>query len=94
MVEEFRWLIDGMVLGLVNRGVVHHDDFACRDDYGCRMAAQARKKFYGQYEDRIRSETSYREIHISYRRILFHQAEHLARVIQGEDAQYLPHLIQ
>lgn len=94
MVEEFRWLIDGMVLGLVNRKMVHPDDFTCQENGGVRMADQARKIFYGQYEERMRAETRHRETQVSYRRLLFRQAEHLARVIQGEEERYAPHLIQ
>ena len=49
MVEEFRWLIDGMVLGIVNRGMVRLDDFTPQEDGGHRMGDPARKMFYGQY---------------------------------------------
>lgn len=94
MVEEFRWLIDGMVLGIVNRGMVHPDDFTPQEDGGYRMGDPARKMFYGQYEERMRAETTDRDTQVCYRRLLFRQAEQLARVIQGEESDYLPHLIQ
>ena len=93
MVEEFRWLIDGFVLGLVNKAIIHRDDFVSQDDGGFKMADPARKKFYEHYEQRIREETAYMGMHISYRRVFVHHAEHLARVILDEE-HYRPHLIQ
>jgi CRISPR-associated protein Cas1 len=94
MVEEFRWLIDGLVLGLVNKSIVQPDDFISQADGSFKMADPARKKFYEHYEQRMRDEAAYRDKRLSYRRIFFHQAEHLARVIQNEEEQYHPHLIQ
>lgn len=94
MVEEFRWLIDGLVLAMVNRGVLVVDDFIPQEDGGFRMADDARKKFYGHYEERMHDEVTYEEQHVSYRRIFFRQAEHLARVILGKEDSYAPYLIQ
>jgi CRISPR-associated protein Cas1 len=94
LVEEFRWLIDGLVLGLVNKAVVHPDDFVRQEDGGFKMSDPTRKKFYEHYEERMRDEAAHQDMHLSYRRIFFRQAEHLSRVIQGVDQHYLPHLIQ
>lgn len=94
LMEEFRWLIDGIVLALGNRGVVVPDDFQQQEDGGMRMADQARKKFYEHYEARMHDEVAYDDVHLSYRRIFFRQAEMLARVILGESDSYRPHLIQ
>lgn len=94
MEEEFRWLIDGMVLGIVNRSIIRFEDFIQQDDGGWKLEDTARKKFYAQYEARILDEVRYRDMHLTYRRIFFHQAQHLARVLKGEEDAYLPHIIQ
>ncbi len=94
MVEEFRWLIDGLVLGLVNKHVVQPSDFERQENGGFKMADQARKKFYEHYEQRMHDEAIYQDMHISYRRIFIRQAEHLARVIQMKDQLYDPYLIK
>jgi CRISPR-associated protein Cas1 len=94
MEEEFRWLIDGMVLGIVNRSIIRHEDFIQQDDGGWKLEDAARKKFYAQYEARMQDKVGYRDMHLTYRRIFFHQAQHLARVLKGEEDAYLPHIIQ
>jgi len=94
MVEEFRWLIDGMVLGLINRGMVHPHDFTVTEDKGCRMSDSARKCFYATYEERIRTEVDSQGTSVSYRRLLGRQSEHLARVVKGDEGRYQAYLHQ
>lgn len=56
---------------------------------------QGRKTFYAAYEHKVRTEVSYLNGDaMSYRRIFFHQAEALARVVKGETAEYLPFLMR
>ncbi len=88
MVEEFRYLIDGLALTLVNKDMLNPDDFTERDDGGIYMKEKARETFYRQYEKRINTEVAYRDMTVKYRRVFLYQAEHLARVVIGEDKSY------
>ncbi len=88
MVEEFRYLIDGLVLTLINKDMLTSEDFTERDDGGIYMKEKARETFYRQYEKRINTEVTYRDMTLKYRRVFLHQAEHLARVVMGEDSHY------
>lgn len=93
--EEFRYLVDSLVLAMINRGELNQYDFRQGDDDGWYLVDQGRKTFYGAYEKKIRTEISYLNGDaMSYRRIFFRQAEALARVIKGEDAEYRPFLMR
>lgn len=88
MVEEFRYLIDGLAVTLINKDMLALDDFTERDDGGIYMKEKARETFYRQYEKRINAEVSYKDMTVKYRRVFLYQAEHLARVVMGEDIGY------
>ncbi len=88
MVEEFRYLIDGLTLTLINKDMLTSEDFTEKDDGGIYMKEKARETFYRQYEKRINTEVTYKDMTLKYRRVFLHQAEHLARVVMGEDSHY------
>lgn len=93
--EEFRYLIDSLVLALINLGELNQYDFRKGDDGGYFLADNSRKAFYAAYEHKVRTEISYLNgDSMSYRRIFFRQAEMLARVIKGEDAEYQAFLMR
>ena len=92
--EEFRFLVDALVLGLINRGELQQHDFQESETGGWFLVDTARKKFYAAFERKIRTEISHGEQTISYRRLFFNQAEQLARVITGEQSQYQPYLMR
>lgn len=94
LVEEFRWMVDGLALSLINRGELSADAFHDAGEDGIRMTDCGRKLFYNRYEERMRDEALHRGKHENYRRIFHLQAEHLGRVAMGEDPVYLPHLIR
>lgn len=94
LVEEFRWIIDGLALALINRGELSAEDFQTMDDGGVRLNDKGRKHFYSKYEERMREEILHRDKHETYRRVFLLQSEHLGRVTLGEDSEYLPHLMR
>lgn len=93
LMEEFRWIIDGLVLALINRGELVAEDFQTMDDGGVRLSDKGRKLYYSKYEERMRDEILHRDKHEIYRRVFLLQAEHLGRVTLGEDCEYRPHLM-
>lgn len=88
LVEEFRFLVDGVALTLINKGMLHPKDFTPAEDNGVYLNEKGRQTFYEQYEKRINSMVSYNEMTINYRRVFVYQAQHLARVILGEEPLY------
>jgi len=93
--EEFRYLIDSLVLAMINRGELNQYYFRKGEDGGYYLVENARKSFYAGYEHKIRTEISYiNGDSMSYRRIFFRQAEALARVIKGEESEYQPFLMR
>lgn len=96
MMEEFRWLIDGLVLTLVNKEILKKTDFKDEGEKGVYLNEPARKTFYGQYETRLREMVKYEKTGetVNYRRIFFYQAQLLAQVVQNKDRAYEPFLIR
>lgn len=92
--EEFRYLIDALVLALVNRGELIQTDFHKGEDGGWFLEEKGRKTFYAAYEHKIRTEVACNGMTMCYRRVFLHQAELLARVVKGEDAEYRPYLMR
>jgi CRISP-associated protein Cas1 len=92
--EEFRYLIDALVLALINRGELVQGDFREGSDSGWFLEEKGRKTFYAAYEHKIRTEVACNGTTMSYRRLFLHQAELLARVVKGEDAEYRPYLMR
>ena len=93
--EEFRYLIDSLVLAMINRGELNHYDFKKGDDGGYFLVDNGRKTFYAAYEHKVRTEISYLNgDSMSYRRIFFRQAESLAQVVKGESLDYTPFLMR
>lgn len=88
LVEEFRFLVDGLALTLINKKMLHHEDFSPEEDNGIYLNRKGRHIFYEQYEKRIASEVTYNDMSVNYRRVFVYQAEHLARVIMGEEPIY------
>lgn len=93
--EEFRYLVDALVLAMINRGELNQYDFNRGDDGGYYLVDHGRKTFYAAYEHKVRTEISYLNGDaMSYRRIFFRQAEALARVVKGDAAVYQPFLMR
>lgn len=89
MVEEFRYLIDGHTLTLINKEILKRENFIEQDNGGFYLNEKGREEFYRQYEKRITTEVQYQGMSLNYRRIFYYQAEKLARVVNGEEERYL-----
>jgi len=98
MVEEFRFLIEGLTLTLINKEILSRDDFIEQDNGGFYLHEKGREEFYRQYEKKITTEVQYKIIpsphggegsNLNYRRIFHYQVESLARVIKGEEEKYI-----
>lgn len=90
LMEEFRFLVDGMVLAFVNRGEVTGEDFSRHDDGACIMGERARKKFYGHFDERITTAVEHRGKHGSYRAVIGHQIQQLSRLLVSKEDSYEP----
>src|SRR3989338_8187999 len=88
MMEEFRYLIDGHTLALINKEILKRENFIEQDNGGFYLNEKGREEFYRQYEKRITTEVQYQEMSLNYRRVFCYQAEKLARVVNGEEERY------
>jgi CRISPR-associated protein Cas1 len=90
LMEPFRALIvDSAVLTAVNTGMVTARDFV-RAGGAVALTAGGRKAFFRAYEMRMDTLVTHPlfEYRVSYRRLLEIQARLLARVLEGEIAEY------
>lgn len=90
LMEEFRFLVDSMVLTLVNRGEVTAEDFSHHDDGACIMGERARKKFYAHFDERITTAVEHRGKHGSYRAVIGRQVQQLSSLLVGKLDSYEP----
>jgi CRISPR-associated protein Cas1 len=65
--EEFRYLIDALVLAMINRGALSQYDFAQGDEGGYFLVDHGRKTFYAAYEHKVRTELSAALEHTAHR---------------------------
>lgn len=80
--ELFRHpVVDGLVLEIASRKWFGLECFEDRDG-GCYLNAEGRKKFLAQYERRMGGAGDERN---NFRKAVFQQAEHLARVASGKE---------
>jgi len=91
LMEEFRPIVaDSVVLGMVRTGEIARTDFVERAG-GCAMTNDGRKRFIDAYERRVKTEVTHPLFGyaVSYRRVFELQARLLARVLNGEAAEYV-----
>lgn len=90
MMEEFRFLIDSLVISLINRRVIKEDDFEFDDDKGYFvLKSKARKIFYEKFENRLKVQIKC-EINGSYRSVFEHQTNKLISFIEDSTLVYTP----
>jgi len=77
--EEFRFIIDELVVRLVNLGQIKPEHFEYLDNGEVHLNEQAREIFFRSYERKIRQGNSYNGKNTSYRRIVQLQIQHLAK---------------
>ena len=98
LIEEFRTLIDGLVVGIINKQLIKPDDFTTFDHdtfspKGCYLCDQARKIFLREFENLMHRETTHTATgyQVNYRRCLDLQVGEFALYLKGEKA-YEPYL--
>ena len=91
LIEEFRTLIDGMVIGIINKQLIglHEFTIARHDDgipKGCYLNDESRKTYLREFENLMHRETTHTATgyQVSYRRCLDLQVGQFALYLKGE----------
>lgn len=79
--EEFRFVIDELVVRLVNLGQVKPEHFEYLENGAVYLNEQAREIFFRAYERKIRQGSIYKGKNTSYRRIIQQQIQHLSKCL-------------
>ncbi len=96
LIEEFRVVIDSMVLYTLNRGLLTKDDFYYhKDKTGCFLTNDGRKKYLKMFETRMwqESKDGYTGRTLNVRRHIEKQVGLLKDVMTGKVEEYEPHKI-
>jgi len=88
--EEFRYLVDRLVMRLLLSGMLMPADFEQTAHGGYRLSPSARKIFFGEWESLMVSPIKYDHRRLGYRLIIGEQANLLARALQDESIDYRP----
>ena len=94
LMEEHRSVvIDPLILTALNKRSILPEDFHQEEDGRFKLAPPAFKKFLGLYAAAINEPTFYapQQKRLAYRHLLEQQVRHYARVVMGDDAEYLPY---
>ncbi|MBF0585471.1 CRISPR-associated endonuclease Cas1 [Prosthecochloris sp. N3] len=94
LIEEFRTVIDSMVLYTLNRGLLTLDDFYYhKDKTGCFLTNEARKKYLKIFETRMwqESKDGYTGRTLNVRRHIEKQVGLLKDVMTGRLEEYAPY---
>jgi len=98
LIEEFRTLIDGMVIGIINKQLIglHEFTIARHDDgtpKGCYLNDESRKTYLREFENLMHRETTHTATgyQVSYRRCLDLQVGQFALYLKGEKP-YMPYI--
>ena len=98
LIEEFRTMIDGLVVGIINKHLIgpheftteHHEDGSPK---GCYLSDDARKTYLREFENLMHRETTHTATgyQVSYRRCLDLQVGQFALYLKGEKP-YTPYI--
>ena len=90
LAEEFRPVVDGVVLKILHQGVLTPEDFQPHDDGGLRLRREALRRFLNVFEGRFaqRFRHPLRDQHLTLNQCLVEQAHQLARRIRQGEAGY------
>ena len=98
LIEEFRTLIDGMVIGIINKRLIglhefttlRHEDGSPK---GCYLSDESRKIYLREFENLMHRETTHTATgyQVSYRRCLDLQVGQFALYLKGEKP-YMPYI--
>jgi len=95
LVEEFRGIIvDSVVMNVVNRGMLKMEDFEPGPRGGTYLRRQKMKDFFQQYTARLNTEVLHPLAgrRLTYQKCFEVQARQVARVILGQQPEYVPFL--
>lgn len=93
LTEEFRCIIvDSFVVTAINRNEFTKSDFEEKEEGIVHFTKDAIKRFIDKFEDRLNTKMRYHlDDEENYIRTIFEkQARHYARVVLGEDENYIP----
>lgn len=97
LIEEFRPLIaDTLVLKLLRRRQIKPEDMV-EEKGEFRLRPAASKVFFTEFESKLnarRAAEEHGDYNLTYAQIIARQAHHLARVIAGEEACYVPFTVK
>ena len=94
LVEEYRnIIIDSFVLKLINRNEITKNDFVKKEKEMIHFTDDGMKKFISKYEEMISNKLKYHlDDEVNYIRTIFQkQARHYARVVLGDENEYIPY---
>jgi len=97
LIEEFRALIgDAVVLKLLRRKQVKLAHIVeVKGEF--RMKPVASKVFFTEFENKLesrRNSSNHRDLNLTYAQIIRRQAQHVAKVITGEEPRYVPFAVE
>jgi len=90
LMEEFRYLVDRLVMRLLLSGQYTAKDFDRIPHGGCFLKGHVRKVFFTAWETLMQSPITYDHRRLGYRLIVAEQASLLARALQDESVEYRP----
>ncbi|MEM5777455.1 MAG: CRISPR-associated endonuclease Cas1 [Candidatus Aenigmatarchaeota archaeon] len=92
--EEFRHIIDSLIIYLIHRNMVTKDDFIININnlYPCLMTKEFRKKFIAMVEERLKTEFTPLNFSrkVSYREFIVFQAKSIKKTVIQKELKYNP----
>ncbi|MDP2303474.1 MAG: CRISPR-associated endonuclease Cas1 [Ignavibacteria bacterium] len=94
LIEEFRFVIDSLVLNLINHKILTYKDFFFEKEIGtpCYLTPKARKIFIKHFEFKMHQRVLHKQtgFKVDYRRCLNLQVQQFAQFIKGNSSDYFP----
>jgi CRISPR-associated protein Cas1 len=92
LVEEFRHIIEGLVLYIIHRNIVTREDFTFNETekYPCLMKKDFKKKFIEMVEDRLQTNITYKEKgdKINYFQVFHLKVKLIKAIANNPDMEY------
>jgi len=94
LIEEFRWVVDSLVLYTLNKGILKQKDFYyLKEKTGCFLKDEARKRFLEVFEERMAEESQHPLIgaKMNLRRQVEVQVKLFKEILAGKRQKYEPY---
>lgn len=88
VMEEFRYLVDRLVMRLLLSGEYEPSDFEQKEQGACFLKSNMRKAFFTAWETLMQSPIKYDHRRLGYRMIMGEQVNLLARALCDESVEY------